>query len=332
MRKIVLVSLAVSMVVVAAAWAATTPTVVTGAANGVTNAGALLHASVNPEGSGTTYVFEYGLTAQYGSMTSAGNAGFGTKLVSVHSPAAGLNPGTVYHYRVDARNKLGAAFGMDRTLTTTGHPLPGAITGLPSVINTTTATLTGTVVTQNETTTFLFEYGPTPSYGLQTTSTDATASLAPTGVSQALSNLSPGTTFHYRLVANHAGTAAEFGADQTFTTIPLVRFHARVTAHTTPVHARHKPYLFTTIGKVVAPASLPAAAGCTGFVSVRFLLGHRTVAFRKPPLQANCTFSTQALFGHLVQHRKTQLRVVARFGGNSYLGSARARGQRVRLG
>jgi hypothetical protein len=104
-----------------------------------------------------------------------------------------------------------------------------------------------------------------------------------------------------------------------------------VTAHTTPVHARHKPYLFTTTGAVTAP-SLPVGVGCTGQVVVRFLRGHRSVAVRRSAVQTNCTFSAQVMFRHLIDHTKSQLTVTARFHGNAYMRAAAARSQRIRLG
>lgn len=331
MRKMILVSLGVAMVLAATAWGASTPTVVTGSASKVANTTALLHAMVNPEGSSTRYLFEYGLTAAYGSLSGTGNAGHGTKALSVQLTAPRLNPGTVYHYRIDATNKLGTSVGLDRTFTTTGHPPPGAITGGPLNIAKTIVTLTGTVVTNSQTTSFVFEYGTTPSYGLQTVTANATASLVPTPVSQTITALAPGTTFHYRLVASHAGGAPEAGADQTFTTIPQRPLRARLTAHTTPVHLRHKPYLFTTIGTLTTRA-LPPGVGCSGVVVVRFFHGNRSVAVRRAPLQANCTFSTRVRFRHLLDRTKTQLRVQARFRGNPYLRATVARRQRVRFG
>ena len=65
---------------------------------------------------------------------------------------------------------------------------------------------------------------------------------------------------------------------------------------------------------------------------VRFLLGHRVVAYRTLAVQANCTFSTPVSFRRLVDRTPTQLTVVAHFRGNSYLRSASSRGQRVGLG
>jgi hypothetical protein len=334
MRKIVVVSVLVAVVVAATAWAASTPAVVTGAATAVSNTGALLHATVNPAGGATTYRFEYGPTIAYGATSKTGHAPSATKAVSVKEALAGLTPGTLYHYRVDATNRLGSALGRDRTFTTTGHPPPGAVTGVASVASSTIATLTGTVVSQSQTTSTYFQYGTSPtSYAMQTPAVSVSASATPTPVSYTLTGLAPGTTFHYRLVAAHPGGAPEYGADQAFTTIPVKRFSARATAHTTPRRARHKPYLFTTTGAVLPGVALPPGVGCTGVVAVRFLLGHRTVAFRAVSLQpGNCTYSTQVGFRHLIHHATTQLRVVVRFRGNAYLRAAHARTGRVKLG
>jgi len=333
MRKFVLVSLAVSFVVLAAAaWAASTPAVVTESATSITSAGALLHAKVNAEGSATQYVFEYGPTVAYGSMSASGKVASGTKSVSVSKRLGGLDPGTVYHYRIEATSAIGTAFGSDHTFTTTGHRLPAAITGTPSAIGKTTVTLTGTVVTEDETTSSFFEIGTAPTYGLQTFAANVTAGTTPTRVSYSITGLTPGATFHYRLVADHAGTAPEYGADETFTTIPNVRFPARVSAHTTPGQARRSPYLFTTVGKVIPPASLPASVGCRGAVGVRFVLGKRSVGYGRSSVQADCTYSTPVSFRRLIDHTKAQLRVQAHFYGNSYLAPAAAMAQRVTLG
>jgi hypothetical protein len=199
-------------------------------------------------------------------------------------------------------------------------------------VGTTTATLTGTVVTNGATTSSFFQYGTGPTYGMQTPVADVTAATTPTPVSYTLTGLAPGTTFHYRLVASHAGSPLEPGADQAFTTVPLVRFGAKLTASTTPRRARHKPYLFATSGSVVPGVALPPGVGCTGVVTVRFSLGRKAVAFRAVPVLSNCTFGTQVGFRHLIKGKPQQLRVEVRFAGNAYLRGARARTRRVKLG
>lgn len=331
MRKILLVSLVVAIAAAAVAWGATTPTVVTGPAGAVSKSAAVLHATVNPEGDATSFTFQYGTTAAYGA-TSSGQAGHGAVPVAVARTVRGLTPGTLYHYRVVASNKLGSAVGHDRTFRTTGHPPPGAITGPASAVTTTTATLTGTVVSQSEATSVYFQYGPSPIYTLQTPVQTVTAAATATAVSYTITGLSPGTTFHYRLVAAHAGVAAEDGADAAFTTVPLVRFGAKVTARTSPSRARHRPYQFTTSGTVVPGVPLPPGYGCSGLVTVRFSLGRRAVAFRKVAVQPTCGYATAVAFRHLVDHARTRLRVRVNFLGNPYLRGAAARSGEVRLG
>jgi phosphodiesterase/alkaline phosphatase D-like protein len=333
MRKIVLISLVMSIAVVATAWAETTPAVVTGSATAVSNSGAVLHATVNPGGGTTAYNFQYGPTTAYGAYSTTSHA-TGTAAVPITKTLAGLTPGTLYHYEIEATNKLGASVGRDRTFTTTGHPPPSAATGVASAVTTMTATLTGSVVTNGQTTSFYFEYGPSTSYGYQTAAQNVTAVTTPaaSAVSATLTDLSPGTTIHYRLVAVHTGVIPEYGADEALTTVPLVRFHAKVTASTTPSRARHKPYLFTTSGTVVSEVALAPGYGCSGLVNVRFSLGRKAVAFRKVTVQPNCSYATSVGFRHLVDHTKTRLRVQVKFRGNSYLRPASAKARQVRLG
>jgi hypothetical protein len=159
-----------------------------------------------------------------------------------------------------------------------------------------------------------------------------TAATTAEPVSYTLTGLAPGTTFHYRLIAVHGGSPAQTGADQAFTTIPLTRWGAKVTARTTPSRARRKPYLFATAGTVIPQVALPPGIGCTGYVGVRFFAGRKAVAFRKVGLQANCTYGVQIGFRHLVHHAPARLRVVVRFQGNAYLRPGVAPVRRVRLG
>jgi uncharacterized protein YegP (UPF0339 family) len=59
------------------------PTVTTAAATDVTYDFAQLNGTVNPNGANTTYYFEYGITTDYGSITSVDNAGSGTSSIFV---------------------------------------------------------------------------------------------------------------------------------------------------------------------------------------------------------------------------------------------------------
>jgi len=98
-------------------------TVVTRAAQQVSYGSATLTGSVNPRGSDASYYFQYGPTKAYGGQTAIADAGAGAKTVSVSLPVTGLQPLTVYHYRLVAVNGGGAANGNDATLLTTKVPL-----------------------------------------------------------------------------------------------------------------------------------------------------------------------------------------------------------------
>lgn len=95
------------------------PTVDSTFADEVTTTGATLNAEINPSGAPTTYSFEYGPTSAYG-FTVAGSAALpavdADELASVE--ISGLNPHTVYHYRVVATNAVETVSGPDKTFTT----------------------------------------------------------------------------------------------------------------------------------------------------------------------------------------------------------------------
>lgn len=117
-----------------AAQAATPAAVSTGGASSVASGSAILTGSVNPEGSGTSYYFQYGPTAAYGAQTGISEAGAGKSTLTVRVPIAGLQPLTVYHYRLVAVNGAGAAFGGDRSLLTTRVPYSLAILASPAPV------------------------------------------------------------------------------------------------------------------------------------------------------------------------------------------------------
>jgi beta-xylosidase len=100
----------------------------TAGAISVSGSGATLTASVNPEGSATTYWFQYGTGTTYGAQTAVASAGSGTTAVTVSSSVSGLSPLTQYHYRVVATDcngcSSGTAYGSDQTLTTGGYKNP----------------------------------------------------------------------------------------------------------------------------------------------------------------------------------------------------------------
>ena len=98
---------------------------------------------------------------------------------------------------------------------TQAAPAVGA--GGASGITPTSAVVSGTVNTMNAPTQYRFEYGLTSSYTAATQWYSTSASTQVKTVAATLSGLSPGTTYHFRLVAQNAGGTTG-GPDGTFTT------------------------------------------------------------------------------------------------------------------
>jgi len=118
----------------AAAHAAGAPKANTGNARDVGYASATLAGSVNPNGNNTSYYFQYGPTKAYGSQTGIADAGSGSGAVNARLQITGLQPITIYHYRLVAVNSAGVSLGDDRTLKTTRIPLSLAILASPNPV------------------------------------------------------------------------------------------------------------------------------------------------------------------------------------------------------
>ncbi len=200
--------------------AAAAPTAITGPVQTVGATTATLKGTVSPGGQSTTWYFEYGTSTSYGQKTASSSAGSGSANLDVASSLAGLATGTTYHYRLVAENSAGTSRGSDGVFTT-DRP-PAVTTGSASGIGTTTATVAGTVDPNGLSTSWYVEYGTTTSYGSKTATKDAGAGTSAVGVSVALSGLTAGTTYHYRVVATStAGT--DRGADRTLATVGMTK-------------------------------------------------------------------------------------------------------------
>jgi hypothetical protein len=99
------------------------PEASTGGTKALAENTAELTGTVNPHGVETSYYFQYGPSTAYGSQTPSAAAGAGTLGVKVSAPLAGLQLGTVYHYRLVAMSSAGTTPGADRTFTTKQIPL-----------------------------------------------------------------------------------------------------------------------------------------------------------------------------------------------------------------
>jgi len=323
-------------VLAGSAAAASSPAVVTGGTSSVQQTSAVIKGTVNPNGSETTYAFDWGFTPAYGFASAPRLAGHGTAAVAVQATASGLTPGTVYHYRLIAVNQYGTTIGADHTFKTAGHPPPGVSTGPATQVSATAATLTGAVATNDALTSWMFQYGVSPSLGLQTYAQALPAGTASQPVAAGVAGLTPGTIFYYRLVAFHGPTSVTYGNVQVLMTLPSTRPVPIVHAATTPHRVGSRPFVFTTSGAVLLPGSIPSWAGCGGTVTVRYFLGPRVVGSTLAPVQANCAFAGQVAFarkpGRGPRRRIVRLYVFVRFAGNGYLTPTHARVKHVTLG
>jgi hypothetical protein len=328
--------LAASAAIAGVAFAASSPAVTTGDTSNVGQTSAVLKGTINPEGSSTTYYFQWGLTTGYGVNGSTHSAGSGTRALTVAETATELDPGTTYHYRLVATNQSGTSVGADRTFKTAGHPPPGVTTGPATQVSATGSTLTGIINPAGAPTTFYFQWGTTTNYGQQTAAQALAAVFTPQSINASLQGiLAPRTIYHYRLVASHTGSATSYGADGTFMTPASPLPVPAIGAHTTPRHARQRPFVLTTSGSIGLPSWLPQQYACNGNVTIRFFRGLKQVAFTLAGIQSNCTFTAQTAFAGLPgrrSHRPVRLRVVIRSIANTYLATNRAAIEHVTLG
>jgi hypothetical protein len=99
------------------------PGVQTGAAQSVGVGTATLTGSVDPRGRSTTWWFEYGTTASYGSKTSTQSAGSSSGAKSISAAIKSLAASTVYHFRLVAKSDAGTSVASDGTFQTSGVTL-----------------------------------------------------------------------------------------------------------------------------------------------------------------------------------------------------------------
>ena len=219
------------------------------AASNVSATTTTVNATINPEGTAVdSCVFEYGEDESYGQSVpcaeSGGDIGTGEDPVSVHAGLTGLNPGAGYHFRLAATNTRGTSNTTDGFLQTVG--LPAVSTLLAFDRSPEGAELRGelnpNLGTSALSTTYRFEYGTDTSYGHSSLATSVTSAFAGPYATATLSDLTPATTYHYRLVAENVAGLATPGRDRTFIT-PV----ASPPAETCPNAARRTEDSSTTL-------------------------------------------------------------------------------------
>jgi phosphodiesterase/alkaline phosphatase D-like protein len=216
---------------------ATEPAVESESAAGVTQTTASLSATINPEFQETTCKgFQYVEEAAFETTGFAGAAEVACEPEGLGSGSAGeltgarltgLVANTTYHYRAVAENATGVSDGPDETFLTPPNP-PEAITGPASAVTTSSATISGSVnpgsVGPNSDTTYIFQYGPTTSYGASVplAPSDAGEGVGPIPETANIEGLESGLTYHYRIVADNDHedpSQTTVGEDRTFATV-----------------------------------------------------------------------------------------------------------------
>ena len=197
------------------------PVVNTSPASGLSETQATLGGSVDPDGLETHYYFQYGTTTSYGTTIPAEpglGIGSGSTYVPCYNAISGLTPGAEYHYRLVGVNSAGTSYGGDQSFRTPRRPT--VATEPATELRETSAVLHGSVNPNELDTHYYFQYGTTTSYGsavLAEPGWDAGSGSTFVSCYNTATDLKPGTTYHYRVVAsNWVGPA--FGRDQTFTT------------------------------------------------------------------------------------------------------------------
>ncbi len=178
----------------------------------ITTTGATLNGTLNPNSSPTSFHFEYGTDTSYGTSTAGTDAGAGSSDQPVTADLAGLTAGTTYHYRLVADNGTGGVQQGADGVFSTGPGTPVSATEV-SVFG---ATLRGVINPHGAPTTYHFDYGKDTSYGLITVEADGGSGDGDEPVSQPTIRLTPGTTYHVRLVSTANGQTTT-SDDQTFT-------------------------------------------------------------------------------------------------------------------
>ena len=196
------------------------PSVTSSNASSITSSNAIAISSVNPNGGATTVYVDYGLTSGYGSSTASASAGSGSTAVAITNLISGLAPDTTYHYRVVAYNVAGTNVSSDLTFTTRTYLLPSVTTQAASGVGLSNAVLNASVNPNGYATTVSVQYGLTTSYGSSTSPSGIGSGSSNVSVTNAIANLQPNTTYHYRVVAS-SEVGTNLGNDLTFTTLAI---------------------------------------------------------------------------------------------------------------
>ncbi len=200
------------------------PTVETSSDVVSSNSTAIVSGQVKPNGSATTYWFDYGETTGLTDRSTVQAIGSGFCFTPAAAYITGLRPNVRYYFRLSAKNAVATVNGATYNFLTNSNP-PPTTNGVAPTTNTapaeaisrTTVNIKGEVNSNGEPTKFWFEYGKDPGLGNVTALESTGGGVVPVAVSVSLSNLDPLTKYYFRLNAqNQYGTVN--GSILSFTT------------------------------------------------------------------------------------------------------------------
>lgn len=106
----------------------------TGGISGLTPTSAILHGALNAKALPANYVFQFGKTRGYGAQTPLAPGGRSPATISVSKAVGGLQPNTLYHYRLVVFGAGGNTIGGDRSFKTPKVPMSLQVLASPSPV------------------------------------------------------------------------------------------------------------------------------------------------------------------------------------------------------
>jgi len=194
------------------------PIVTTQAASNIEPDSATLNGLANANNDSTTVTFEYGLDTNYGStVTAAQSPVTGSTDTAVSANITGLDPNTMYHFRVVGQNSSGTNNGSDLTFTTLPPRTPTVTTAPVTKVTFHTAKSGGNVTDEGDAPVtargVCWSTSPNPTIADNFTTNDS----GPGPFNSTMNQLTESTTYYVRAYAtNSYGTS--YGEEFQFTT------------------------------------------------------------------------------------------------------------------
>ncbi len=213
------------------------PTATTNSATNITEDSAHLRGTVDPNGDATDIWFEWGVGTSMNHTTNTQSIGSGTSSQNVSYDLSNLSSGTTYSFRVCATNSFGDDCGSRLTFTTEDNgncncnnsQAPQVTTNNATNVGETYATLNGYIDTNGSSTNYYFQYGTNSNSLIYTTFSQTEYSSG--NVSAYLANLSPNTTYYFRLYGSN-NNGSDYGQVRSFTTSGQIINYGNLTVTT----------------------------------------------------------------------------------------------------